>query len=172
MTYFNFSDIHHDRDIFAVPHFCVHWPNKSQSSWVPRRNHLQPECFRRGYHPIQWRLHQHGNYWLLNLVEFTQVNVLCFKVLQAKGLKADLLPTESQDAISLIDDASEVLKASIIANTSLTSDNLKDIGFTLDTMFVSCYFDGVKCSVADFTWSYSYQWVTSIIIHIAIKFRF
>ncbi len=93
----------------------------------------------------------------MNLVEFTQVNVLCFKVLQAKGLKADLLPTESQDAISLINDASEVLKASIIANTSLTSDNLKDIGFTLDTMFVSCYFDGVKCSVADFTWSYSYQ---------------
>ena len=77
--------------------------------------------------------------------------------MQAKGLDATLLPTESQDAISLIDDASEVLKASIIANTSLTNDNLKDIGFTLDTMWVSCYFDGVACNTTDFTWSYSYQ---------------
>ena len=79
------------------------------------------------------------------------------KVLQEVGIRGDLIPTDSEDAISLIEEANEVLKARIIEDKNLTEQNLQDIGFKIETMLVSCYFNGQKCNTSDFTWSYSYQ---------------
>jgi hypothetical protein len=78
------------------------------------------------------------------------------KVLKETGLRGHLVPTDDEDAISLIEDANEVLKASIVSDKNLTTENLLDIGFKIETMLVSCYFNGEKCNASDFTWTYSY----------------
>ena len=74
------------------------------------------------------------------------------------NLSAYVTPSNDEDAIHLISEAHKILKASIISDTTLTKENKKEIGFTLETMLVSCYFDGVKCNVSDFTWSYNYDY--------------
>lgn len=79
------------------------------------------------------------------------------KILQETGVRGHLVPTDEEDAIFLIEEAHEVLKAAIVSDSNLTIEHLKDIGYRLDTMLVSCYFDGVKCNSSDFTWSYSYE---------------
>ena len=78
------------------------------------------------------------------------------KVLKETGLRGHLVPTDDEDAISLIEDANEVLKATIVSDKNLTTENLQDIGFKIETMLVSCYFNGEKCNASDFTWIYSY----------------
>ena len=79
------------------------------------------------------------------------------KVLKEMGLRGHLVPTDDEDAISLIEDANEVLKATIVSDKNLTTENLQDIGFKIETMLVSCYFNGEKCNASNFTWFYSYQ---------------
>ena len=79
------------------------------------------------------------------------------KVLKETGLRGHLVPTDDEDAISLIEDANEVLKATIVSDKNLTTENLQDIGFKIETMLVSCYFNGEKCNASNFTWFYSYQ---------------
>ena len=78
------------------------------------------------------------------------------KVLNETGMAGHLVPTDEQDAIFLIEESNEVLKARMIADKSLSTENLMDIGFKIETMLVSCYYNGVKCNASDFTWSYSY----------------
>lgn len=80
-----------------------------------------------------------------------------YKVLQERSIPAYLVPTNDQDAIELIEDAHEVLKAAIVSDHNLTTAHLKNIGYKIETMLVSCYFDGTKCSTSDFTWFYSYK---------------
>ena len=79
------------------------------------------------------------------------------KVLPEVGIRGDLVPTDSEDAISLIEDANEVLKARMMSDKDLTDQNLQDVGFKIETMLVSCFFNGQKCNSSDFTWYYSYQ---------------
>ena len=79
------------------------------------------------------------------------------KVLSETGLRGHLVPADDEDAITLIEDANEVLKARIISDKNLTAENLQDIGFKMETMLISCFFNGVKCTANDFTWFYSYQ---------------
>lgn len=79
------------------------------------------------------------------------------RILQERSISADLVPTNDQDAIDLIEDAHEVLKAAIISDQSLTRQQLKAIGYTLEVLLVSCYYNGVKCTTSDFTWFYSYE---------------
>ncbi len=79
------------------------------------------------------------------------------RVLQEAGIRGELIPSDAEDAISLIEDCNEVLKARMMSDKDLTDQNLQDIGFKIETMLVSCYFNGQKCNSSDFTWSYSYQ---------------
>jgi hypothetical protein len=67
-------------------------------------------------------------------------------------------PTTDQDALDLVTTAVDVIKSAIVSDRNLTNDNLKTIGFTIDTMLISCYFDSSPCNSSDFTWSHSYQY--------------
>ena len=57
----------------------------------------------------------------------------------------------------LVIQASSILKANIIAD-NITSIFREKIGFTMDTMLISCYFNGIKCNSSDFVHSQSYEY--------------
>ena len=86
----------------------------------------------------------------------TNVGKYIDKVLQLNSISPTINPTDNQTAIDLINEASAILKASIIADNDLNASNLtrEQLSFTLDTMLISCYFNDIKCSVDDF---YLYQ---------------
>lgn len=52
----------------------------------------------------------------------------------------------------LVDDAASLLKAVASSDKNLTSKQLESLGFTIDTMLISCYFDHVQCNTSAFTW--------------------
>ena len=52
----------------------------------------------------------------------------------------------------------EILKATIKADKNLTYEELESIGFTFETMVLSCDYNGVECSREDFTWFHSYEY--------------
>lgn len=65
---------------------------------------------------------------------------------------------EDMNLLDLIAGINAVLKATIVADKNLTSQQLESIGFTFETMVLSCEYNGVQCSRGDFTWFYSQQY--------------
>ena len=53
-----------------------------------------------------------------------------------------------------------LLKAIVMTEANFTAYNLtlQDVGFTLDTMLISCFYNGLKCSKSDFTYNYTYEY--------------
>ena len=80
------------------------------------------------------------------------------KVLQENKISPMIEVENGETTFDSVKVAANVLKSTIAADTNLTIDNLKSIGFTLETMLISCYFDGVRCYASDFTWFHSYQY--------------
>ena len=57
----------------------------------------------------------------------------------------------------LVIQASSILNANIIAD-NITSSFREKIGFTMDTMLISCYFNGIKCNSSDFVLFQSFEY--------------
>lgn len=49
-----------------------------------------------------------------------------------------------------------LLKASVIGNKNFTTANIQNLGFTIDFMLLTCYFNNVPCNVSDFRWVYDF----------------
>ena len=70
----------------------------------------------------------------------------------------DINGSSSIMAINLVDDASSILKASIIGDKNLNDEQLKKKGFSIETLLVSCQFNKDKCGPADFKWTHTYEY--------------
>lgn len=68
--------------------------------------------------------------------------------------------TESEDPIERVTFYSTLLKAIILSEKNFSAFNLtqEQIGFTINTMLISCYFNGLKCSESDFKWTYTFEY--------------
>ena len=64
----------------------------------------------------------------------------------------------SEIAKALVEIASNILKASVTGDKSLTDDSRKRKGFTIETMLISCYFNNRVCNSSDFTWKRSNEY--------------
>ena len=53
-----------------------------------------------------------------------------------------------------------LLKAIVMTEADFTAFNLtlQDVGFTLDTMLISCFYNGLECSKSDFTYYYTFEY--------------
>lgn len=64
--------------------------------------------------------------------------------------------------INLIDipptQVNNLIKASIIANKSFTKADIINMGFTIDYMLLTCYFNNVPCNQSDFRWVYDFDY--------------
>ena len=57
-------------------------------------------------------------------------------------------------AISLVEEASSIIKAYLTADTTLSDYQRKQKGFLIDSLLVSCYYNQIKCSGDDFYYRY------------------
>ena len=79
-------------------------------------------------------------------------------VLIKNGITPNINVGENDTGISLVEDAANLLKAGITADKNLTDAKLAKLGFTMETMLVSGFFNGEKCDASNFTWSRSFEY--------------
>ena len=64
--------------------------------------------------------------------------------------------------INLIDipptQVNNLIKASIIGNTSFSKADIQYMGFSIDYMLLTCYFNNVPCNQSDFRWIYDFDY--------------
>jgi hypothetical protein len=53
-----------------------------------------------------------------------------------------------------------LLKAIVMSEVNFTAFNLtlQDVGFTIDTMLISCFYNGDQCNKSDFTYFHTYEY--------------
>lgn len=52
-----------------------------------------------------------------------------------------------------------LIKSSIIGNPNLTAENIENLGFHIDYMLLTCYFNDMPCNQSDFVWTYDFDFV-------------
>jgi hypothetical protein len=72
------------------------------------------------------------------------------KYLIANRISPNITLSPGQLAVTEVTAASDILKASITSDTNLTDAKRKNFSFTMDTMLVSCFFNGIQCYSSDF----------------------
>lgn len=55
-------------------------------------------------------------------------------------------------------EVNNLIKASIIGNKNLTREDIINIGFKIDYMLLTCYFNNVPCNQSDFRWLYDFDY--------------
>ena len=72
--------------------------------------------------------------------------------------------------ISTFNKLNKLLKSNAMSDLkSNSSTTFKDYGFKLESMLISCYFDGTKCTVSDFTYYYTYEYGNCYIFNLYIN---
>jgi hypothetical protein len=61
-------------------------------------------------------------------------------------------------AIEEVLDVKTKFRYYVTADKNLTDAEREKLGFTLETMLISCFFNDVQCSTADFQWFYSHEY--------------
>ncbi len=59
--------------------------------------------------------------------------------------------------ISVVHAAADILKASVIAD-NLNDTYKKNLGFNLETMLISCFYNGQTCFASNFSWFWSFDY--------------
>ncbi|CAF0843935.1 unnamed protein product [Brachionus calyciflorus] len=88
--------------------------------------------------------------------------------LRKNSIPSYLKINTGEKAIDLVEKASSILKASVVANKTLSEDYVKKLGFSLETMIISCYYDNKECNTSDFYYfrdsefgnCYTFNWIT------------
>ena len=55
---------------------------------------------------------------------------------------------------------SNLIKASIKSDRQLNTTDIKNLGFDLDYMILTCYFNNLPCNSSDFIWVYDYDYTS------------
>ena len=97
----------------------------------------------------------------LNSFDMTASNYTSYYINQTlarKNYSSVVSATNQQNAMQQIADTKEMIKAAFMADNSLSNEELQSFGWTLQTMLISCFFEGSPCDATNFTWSYSYDY--------------
>lgn len=79
------------------------------------------------------------------------------RVLSANGMNTTVTPSSDQYSIYLVREIMDLVKSSALSNVKGNGSFIQKLGFDLDTMLISCYFNGYTCSSSDFYWYYTYE---------------
>ena len=63
-----------------------------------------------------------------------------------------ITPNNETFSYELVNQVTDILRAVTSADKNLTSKQLENLGFTIDTMLISCFFDNVRCNSSSFSW--------------------
>jgi DNA-binding XRE family transcriptional regulator len=79
-------------------------------------------------------------------------------ILEGNEIMPNISIDEGDYALNKVKMVSDTLKATVIANSSLTDEELKALGFSLDDFLISCTFNGRRCNESDFEWSRTFEY--------------
>lgn len=57
-----------------------------------------------------------------------------------------------------VDEASAILKSAVISDKTLNKTTLQRLGFSMETMLISCYYNGIQCNSSDFSWFRTFEY--------------
>lgn len=102
---------------------------------------------------------------LCNLIAFDpSTNVMSGIYLKEKLNENNIQPQitldDSDTAIKKVTTISTLLKAIAMSETNFSCYNItrKDLGFSMESMLISCFFNGNKCSASDFLLVYTFEY--------------
>jgi hypothetical protein len=98
---------------------------------------------------------------LCNLIPFDLNSNTNFfmSMIQNASLTPNITPTLSSPGIYQVQQTMNFLRANILANSqTYNSTFLKSLGFDLNSMLISCYFNKERCTASDFTWIFSFEY--------------
>jgi hypothetical protein len=70
--------------------------------------------------------------------------------LEENFISPNILLKDDQLAVVHVNEARDILKASIASDKRLSTAKRMNFSFTMETMLVSCFFDDEQCSASDF----------------------
>lgn len=74
------------------------------------------------------------------------------------GITPNIDVGENDTGVSLVQNAANLLKAGVFSDKNLTDESAAKLGFSMETMLVSCFFNGAQCYASNFTWSRSFEY--------------
>lgn len=101
-------------------------------------------------------------------VDFPAVTVCNLNAFDKRNAQTYINQVLAKNNISYVSDINRIdipptkvnnlIKASIIGNKSFTDDDIKSMGFSIDYMLLTCYFNNVPCNQSDFRWVYDFDY--------------
>ena len=77
-------------------------------------------------------------------------------------IKNQISPTielnSNELAIKKVTNIGNILKASVVSNKSLSQAEIRKLGYSLESMMISCSYNNIKCDVSNFSMFHSYQY--------------
>lgn len=101
-------------------------------------------------------------------VDFPAVTVCNLNAFDKRNAQKFINQTLAKNNISYVSDVTKIdmsptlvnnlIKASIIGNKNFTKKDYVNLGFTIDYMLLTCYFNNIPCNSSDFVWRYDYDY--------------
>ncbi len=79
------------------------------------------------------------------------------RTLVNKSLSINKIATDSEPAIEQVRSSQALLQASVLADRQLNDSQKTSLGFKINSLLISCYFNNVQCNESDFTWYYTFE---------------
>lgn len=96
----------------------------------------------------------------VNALDFSNPNTSAYAqaVLLTEHLSPTIVPSTGEYSIYLVRKYMSIIKSNALTNINGNSSYIRTLGYSIDSMLISCYFNGNPCSSSDFYWYYSYEY--------------
>lgn len=88
--------------------------------------------------------------------------------LRASQMSPSIVPLQNETAYYVVNLAAKILKATVVADQALSKESAKKLGFSIESMLVSCHYNGIECSSLNFTWYRTFEYGNCYIFNAAI----
>ena len=96
---------------------------------------------------------------ICNLIPFdTQNSSAIEEILKRNNIVSQIESDSRIPAINQVTEIREFLKAHVLSNKKDNLSYIQSLGFSLDSMLVSCNYNGIQCTVDDFYQFYDYAY--------------
>ena len=96
---------------------------------------------------------------ICNLVPFDTFNKTPFEnILEKNNINSQIESDSKISALNKVNEIKEFLKAHFLSHKKNNLSYVKSHGFTLDSLIISCNFNGIECQTDDFNYFYDYAY--------------
>ena len=96
----------------------------------------------------------------LNSLDLTSQNATGYYIqslLSKNNITLDFDPSK-YDAYMFVKETFSIIKANVLADRDITDEFRKNMGFTIESMLISCYYNEKKCNSSDFSYFASFDY--------------